>query len=184
MDNFSSIGINLFSSLIFFLVGLLVARLWQWWIWRKRLAQIEQTARNDEIAICVRVGGNSNPVPDVIKFLRQNHPAIKKLLVYNVETGNLDETKTAQRIVEDVLEGLRTYGKGEITRIHYFSSGMVAYTPILPSIVSNWGTFVVYHKRSDCYVPLYEISKEVKNEFKRDLKPFQTWEVISTEEKS
>lgn len=176
-----SITLNLIASLIFFLLGFSVDRIRRWLVWRKRLAKIEQTARENEIAICVRIGGNSDPVPDVKKFLCEKHPAINTLLVYNVATGKLDETETAQSIVEDVVEGLRTYGKGEITRIHYFPSGMLAYSSILTAIVSNWGAIVVYHKRSDTYVPLYQVDKELKNQESRQLKPIQVWDVILLE---
>ena len=118
-------------------------------------------------------------MPDVKKFLRDKHPAIKTLLVYNVAAGKLDEAETAQSIVEDVLEGLRAYGKGEVTRLHYFPSGMIAYPAILPAIVSNWGAFIVYHKKSDTYVPLYQIDKELKNQQKRELKPTRAWNAIA-----
>jgi len=174
-----SIALNLVASLIFFLSGFFVARIYRWWIWKNRLAKVEQTARENEIAICIRVGGNSVPEDDVKEFLREKHPAIKTLLIYNVASGKLDETKTAQSIVEDVLEGLRAYGKGKLTRIHYFPVGIVAYSSILPAIVSNWGAFVVYHKKSDGYVPLYQIDKEMKHQEKRALKPIRAWDVVS-----
>jgi hypothetical protein len=180
-QNMQSITLNLVASLIFFLLGFFVDRIRRWWLWKKRLAKIEQTARENEIAICIRIGGPSDPVPDVKKFLREKHPAIKTLLVYNVAAGKLDETETAQSIVEDVLEGLRAYGKGEVTRLHYFPSGMLAYSSILAAIVSNWGAFVVYHKKSDTYAPLYQVDKELKNQEKRELKPVQAWDVISLE---
>lgn len=174
-----SIALNLIANLIFFLLGFFIDRIRKWWIWKNRLAKIEQSARENEIAICIRVGGNSEPELDVKKFLREKHPAIKTLLIYNVASGKLDETKTAQSIVEDVLEGLRAYGKGEITRIHYFPVGILAYSSILPAIVSNWGAFVVYHKKSDAYVPLYQIDKEMKHQEKRALKPIRAWDVVS-----
>lgn len=180
-DNLRNLFIGIGSNIVFFVIGFVISQILNWWKWKKRLEAIERTAREDEIAICVRVGGNSDPVPDVIKFLREQHSAIKKLLVYNIVQGSLDKTKTAQSIVEDILEGLRAYGKGEVTRIHYFPSGMIAYPPILASVISNWGTFVVYHKASGGYVPLYEISKEEKNKSLRTLKPKQAWEVVSLE---
>lgn len=180
-QNMQSIALNLVASLIFFLLGYGLDRMRRWWLWRNRLAQIEQTARDNEIAICVRIGGTSDPVLDVKKYLAEKHPAIKKLLVYNAAPGTLDETETAQSIVEDVLEGVRAYGKGEVTRIHYFPAGMIAYSSILPSVVSNWGAFVVYHKKSDTYVPLYQIDKELKHQEKRQLKPVTAWEVIPLE---
>lgn len=173
-----SIALNLIASLIFFLLGLFIAHIRRWWVWKKRLAKIEQSARENEIAICIRVGGASNPVPDVERFLREKRPAIKTLLIYNVDTGNLDETKTAQSIVEDILEGLRAYAKGETVRIHYFPSGMIAYASFLPAIISNWNAFVVYHKKSDTYVPLYEVNKELKNQEKRELRPIKAWDVV------
>jgi|SRR5437868_3819188 len=180
-QNTQSIALNLVASLIFFLLGFTIDRIRRWWLWRKRLAQIEQAAREDEVAICIRIGGSSDPVPDVKRFLRDKHPAIKTLLVYNVALGKLDEVEIAQSIVEDVLEGLRAYGRGGVTRLHYFPSGMIAYPAILPAIVSNWGTFIVYHKKSDTYVPLYQVDKELKNQAERKLKPTQAWDVISLE---
>lgn len=174
-----SIALNLAASLIFFLLGFFVDRVRRWWVWKNRLAKIEQAARENEIAICIRVGSSSNPVKDVERFLKENRPAIKTLLIYNVAAGKLDEIETAQSIVEDVLEGLRAYGEGEVTRIHYFPVGMLAYSSILPAIVSNWEAFVVYHKKSDTYVPLYQIDKEMKHQETRALKPTKAWDVVS-----
>ncbi|MGA9995422.1 MAG: hypothetical protein WBP93_08415 [Pyrinomonadaceae bacterium] len=174
-----SIVLNLIASLIFFLLGFFVARIRRWWIWKNRLAKIEQTARENEIAICIRVGSSSNPVKDVERFLTETRPTIKTLLIYNVTAGILDEPQTAQSIVGDVLEGLRAYGEGEVTRIHYFPAGMLAYSSILPAIVSNWEAFVVYHKKSDTYVPLYQIDKELKHQEKRTLKPTKAWDTVS-----
>lgn len=173
-----SIALNLAASLIFFLLGFFIARIRRWWIWKNRLAKIEHAVRENEIAICIRIGSPSNPVPDVERFLKEKRPTVKTLLIYNVPAGKLDETETAQSIVEDVLEGLRAYGEGEVTRIHYFPAGMLAYSAILPAIVSNWGALVVYHKKSDTYAPLYEFDKELKNQEKRALKPIKAWDVV------
>ena len=174
-----SIALNLISSLIFFLLGFFVAGVHRWWVWKKRLSKIEQINRDNEVAICIRVGSPSDPLPDVKRFLKEKRPAINSLLIYNVTTGNLDELRIAQRVVEDIVEGLRVYGKGEVTRVHYFPAGMIAYSSLLPAIISNWVSVVVYHKKSDTYVPLYEIDKELKNRDKRKLKPIKAWESVS-----
>ena len=86
MQYFMGIGINLFSSLIFFLAGLFISRFIVWWKWNNRLKAIEQTTRDDEIAVCVRVGGNSQPVSDVKTFLTEKRPDIKNLLIYKCES--------------------------------------------------------------------------------------------------
>lgn len=76
----------------------------------------------------------------------EKRPSIKSLLIYNVAAGKLDQIETAQSIVEDVVEGLRAYDECEVTRIHYFPSGMLAYSTILPAIMSNRGLWLFITK--------------------------------------
>ena len=183
MQYFMGIGINLFSSLIFFLAGLFISRFIVWWKWNNRLKAIEQTTRDDEIAVCVRVGGNSQPVSDVKTFLTEKRPDIKNLLIYNVGAEDakdkLGDSATSQRILEDIMEGLRAYGKGRLTRLHFFPVGMIAYAPLTMATVSNWCPIVVYHYNNGTYTPLYEISKDLKNQTKRNFRPIREWQVIS-----
>lgn len=164
------------------------------WVWRsirdkrrraKRLREVAQAAQVDEVAICIRVGGSSDPVPDVLKYLRRHHQNIKQLIVYRVSAGdaerqggNLDDEAMAAKIVEDINEGIRAYGQGEITRVHYFPAGMLAYAPALFAVMSNWGKIVVYHKQADTYVPLYEVDKDRRHSERREFASLKSWEVI------
>jgi hypothetical protein len=180
--------VSLFSA---FFGGALV------WVWRKmrdkrrriqRLREVTQAAKVDEVAICIRVGGSSDPVPDVLKYLRAHHQNIKQLIVYRVSAGDaerrdgrLDDEATAAKIVEDINEGIRAYGQGEITRVHYFPAGMLAYAPALFAVMSNWGKIVVYHKQADTYTPLYEVDKDRRHSERREFASLKSWEVIPTQ---
>jgi hypothetical protein len=186
-DNLRNLLIGISANIIFFMLGFALSHFLNWWKWKKRLEAIERTAREDEIAVCVRVGGNSQPISDVEKFLTEKRPDIKNLLVYSVsaEDGKdkLGEAKTAQRIIEDIFEGLRSYGEGQLTRLHFFPVGMLAYAPLTMATVSNWCPIVVYHYTNGTYKPIYEFSKESKNQTKRKFKPIKTWEVLKIEPK-
>ncbi|MCG3144830.1 MAG: hypothetical protein HONDAALG_02303 [Gammaproteobacteria bacterium] len=160
------------------------------WAWRtihnkrlrdKRLQQIQTAAKEGEIAICIRVGGYSDPLPDVRNYLQAHHPNIAQILVYQASGEALDEPATAARIVEDVYEGIRAYGEGAISRLHFFPSGMVAYSPIIFTILSNWGKVVVYHKKTDAYVPLYEVDKDRRRLVKREFKSLNAWQVVTVQ---
>jgi len=167
------------------------------WFWRKirdrrqqirRLREITQAAKTGEVAICIRVGGGADAAPDVLKYLKAHHPNITQLIVYRVSAGDaekqggrLDSDTTAAQIVEDINEGIRAYGKGGISRVHFFPAGMLAYAPALFAMMSNWGKVVVYHKQADTYAPLYEVDKDRRHLEKRDFPPLKNWGVISTQ---
>jgi SMODS-associated and fused to various effectors sensor domain len=151
----------------------------------RRLRELQQAATAGEVAICVRVGGLSDPVPDVLKYLREHHPAVSNLLVYRVSaeeaeeaSATLDSPITAQRIIEDIREGIRAYGKAEIARVHFFPSGMIAYPFMLGAMVGNWIPVVVYHRSKDAYIPLYEMSRDWIQQGKRGFEFMKAWEVL------
>lgn len=166
------------------------------WLWRKirdrrqqvrRLHEITQAAKTGEVAICIRVGGGADAAPDVLKYLKAQHPNITQLLVYRVSAGDaekqdgkLDSEITAAQIIEDINEGIRAYGKGGISRVHFFPAGMIVYAPALFAMMSNWGKVVVYHKQADTYVPLYEVDKDRRHLEIRAFPPLKNWEVILT----
>jgi hypothetical protein len=157
----------------------------------RRLHELQQAATAGEVAICVRVGGLSDPVPDVIKYLRGHHPDIRNLFVYRISAeeaedagATLDNPVTAQRIIEDIREGVRAYGKAEIARVHFFPSGMIAYPLMLGAMVGNWCPVVVYHKSKDAYVPLYEMSRDWIQQGKRGFELMKTWEIFSLQSTS
>ena len=83
MDTFYGIEINLISSIIFAAIGFGLAKLFTWLKWRKRLKALEQTARENEIAICVRVGGNSKPVDDVKEYIKINLNLLELFKIIN-----------------------------------------------------------------------------------------------------
>jgi len=111
------------------LISALIAATATWW-WRsiqdrrlrsKRLKELQKAASEGEVAICIRVGGNADPVPDVLKYLRQYHPNIRQMIAYRIsaEDAALDDPETAHRIIETICEGIRAYGKGEKARVHF-----------------------------------------------------------------
>ena len=67
---------------------------------------------------------------DVKTFLTEQRPDIKNLLIYDVGAEDakdkLGDSATSQRILEDIMEGLRAYGKGRLTRLHFFPSSRVS----------------------------------------------------------
>lgn len=164
--------------------------LWKWWREarqrNKRLRELQQVPREDEVAICVRVGGGSDPRDDIKKYLRQALPTVKTLLLYDVATAesNLADPAVAEGIMEDIIEGLRAYAKSALTRVHFFPSGMLAYAPLVPAIMANWGRTVVYHRTSEDYVALYEINKDRIHQAGRAFPSVKTWQVISIPEQA
>lgn len=151
----------------------------------RRLAKLRQSANANEAALCLRVGGLGDPVPDVLKYLRDNHPAIKNLIVYRISSREaksragqeLDAPEVANRVIEDVLDGICEYGRGEVSRLHFFPAGMIAY-PFSMSPIINWCKVIVYHRTSDSYVPLYELSKNVVHKGRNEFQQLAEWEVL------
>jgi hypothetical protein len=186
-----SILLNLISAAI---AGVLTWGFQRWIRKRlryRRLLELRKAAAADEVAVCIRVGGGGDPVPDVLKYMREHHPQISNLLVYRVsaaEAGDagtaLDDPSAAQRIIEDIREGIRAYSQGVIARIHFFPAGMIAYPLVLGALVGNWNTVVVYHKPNNAYIPLYEMSKDWIHRGKRDFNSIKTWEVFNVNTKS
>ena len=148
---------------------------------RKRLLELRQAASEGEVAVCVRVGGMGDPVPDVLKYLREHHPAIKQLIAYRVSAEEadhkLDEPKVSNRIVKDLCDVIRAYGEGEVSRVHFFPAGMLAY-PLVFGAMFNWCTLVVYYKSRDSYLPLYEIDREWIYRGQDEFKSFKKWELL------
>jgi hypothetical protein len=147
---------------------------------RRRLIQLEQVSRDNEVAICIRVGGASEALKDVQAYLK-TRPRLTTLLLYDIgpTEANLADPKIAGGVVEDIVEGVRAYGKGPLTRVHFFPSGMLAYAPILTDIIANWGNVVVYHRTGDGYLPLYEVSKDKIHELRREFPAIKNWQVVS-----
>lgn len=184
---------NLLSLLINLIAAAIGGAIVWGWKWlqgrrgRKRLRALRQTASEGEIAICVRVGGGSDPVPDARKYLREHQPAIKQLIVYRVsaeEAGNkLDEPGVSHRIAKDFSDLIREYGKGEVSRVHFFYSGMVAY-PVIFGAMFNWCPLLVYHRLIDkgIYVPLYQFSRDWFYKEQVEFKSLKKWELLSVTE--
>jgi len=178
--------LSILGSLAAAVIGGVVG--WGWRKWalgrrrRRRLLTLRQAASEGEVAICVRVGGMGDPVPDVLKYLRENHPAIKQLIVYRVSaeeaSRKLDEPEVSNRIVKDLCDTVRSYGEGEVSRVHFFPAGMLAY-PLVLGAMFNWCTVVVYHKMKDSYIALYEIDKELIYRGQEEFESFKEWEVLT-----
>ncbi|SEH05262.1 hypothetical protein [Candidatus Venteria ishoeyi] len=176
----NAIFINLLSTAIGASIAWIIQKWWQQRKRNKRLKALQQVAKGtEEIAFCVQIGGGSNALPDVIEFLQSTYPEIQQVIEYRatqeISGDTLADAETANRILEDIYEGMRHYGQNKFTRIHLFLSGMIAYAPITSSILTNWCEVVVYHKNKSTYVPLYELDKDSKNRTKRRFEPLQTW---------
>lgn len=174
--NLLAVFLNLAAAAI----GALLVWSWQRLRSWRRLRALREAAKSDEIAVCVRVGGMADPVPDVLRYLREHHPEIQRLVVYRVsaEEATLDDPATAQRVIEDIREGMRASGKEEETRVHFFPSGMVVYPLALGAMLNHWGSAVVYHKPKGRYVALYEMNKDWIYQRKRGFQALKAWEVI------
>lgn len=155
---------------------------------KERLHALKNATETGEVAICLRVGGVADPLPDVRDYLRKEIPEIEQLLYYQVspeDAGDaLDNPSTANRIVEDIREGLKEYGKGKFTRVHFFPVGMLAYPMLAGAIMSNWCPILVYHRTSGTYVPLYEINKDHFNHIKRDFKSIKPWSIQNIQKRN
>lgn len=145
----------------------------------RRLKALRRTAEDGAIALCVRVGGNSNPLPDVRSYLESAHPGIQTILFYQPsETVDLGDPAIGQRVIEDIREGLREYASGRLTEIHFFPAGMVVYPIVVAAIISNWAPVTVYHKHGLSYVPLYTLSQAWLNHGAREFESLGSWQVL------
>lgn len=152
-----------------------------WWQRRARLKALHRIAPDSAVALCVRIGGRSDPVPDVRAYLIGHQPNITQLFVYQApENAALDNPEVAERIVEDLRETIAEYGKQQLSEIHLFPAGMVAYPFILGALLSNWAPVTVYHLKENQYIPLYQLSKEWLQSKKRRTRPLAKfrWEPI------
>lgn len=142
-------------------IALIAVKVQGWWQMRARLHDLTRIASGEAVALCIRLGGQSDPLPDVEHYLRQKQPNIHKILVYQAQADDLDQSETAQRIIEDLREVIRQIGKERLTEVHLFVSGMIAYPIVLGALLGNWCPIVVYHmKASEGYVPLYRLTRE------------------------
>lgn len=143
-----------------------------WWSQRKRLHDLRRVAPNTAVAICVRIGGRSDPLPDVRAYLKEHQPHITQLYLYQApDSAALDDPSQAERIVEDLREAVAEYAKQRLTDVHLFPVGMIAYPFVLGSLLSNWFPVTVYHLKHNGYVPLYQLSKEILQRKKRHTRP-------------
>ncbi|MCS6923538.1 MAG: SAVED domain-containing protein [Fimbriimonadales bacterium] len=150
-----------------------------WWQRRQRLKALSQVAPESAVALCVRVGGRSDPVPDVVAYLKERQPHIKQVFVYQApENATLGNPQIAERIVEDLREAMAALGKQRLTEIHLFPAGMIAYPFILGALLSNWAPVTVYHLQETQYVPLYRLSKEWLQRKQRTTRALAKFELI------
>lgn len=161
-----------------FLVALGGVRIQAWWQRGQRLRALQRVATEEAIALCVRIGGQSDPLPDVKAYLQKYQPRIRKVLVYSATSDTLGDPATAERIIEDLREVIVHYGQERLTELHLFVAGMVAYPLVLGALLSNWCPIVVYHMRgSGEYVPLYRLTKEWLQRSKRTTRALSSVQV-------
>lgn len=174
---------NLFWNLLAMIIGSVVT-----WGWTRvhttrrrneRIRALRSVRSIAEIAICIRVGGTSDPLPDVRAFVRAELPGIKKIYLYDPKDEDIDPASpdAALRIIEDIYEGLRQLGEQQVTRVHLFNSGILAYVPAPVSVFANWCPIVIYYRTTDTYVALYEVEKGHRSH-KRVTKPVSSWQVL------
>jgi hypothetical protein len=181
-QNILSLLINLIAAAI---GGMAV---WGWRKWaqgrrrRRRLLALQRAASEGEVAICVRVGGMGDPVPDVLKYLRERHPNIKRLIAYRVSAeeadSKLDDQEVGNRIIKDLCDGVRAYGREAVSRVHFFPAGMLVY-PLVFGAMLNWCTVVVYYRTKDSYAPLYEVDRDWIYKRHSEFKSLKDWEVLT-----
>ena len=150
-----------------------------------RLLPLQQAANGQETALCLRIGGQGDPVPDVERYVREKLPQVTHLLAYNVSledvpSGNNDLTEPdlARRMVEDIVEGVRAYSKGTHgPMIHFFPAGMISYPPLLSALLSNATSVTVYQRTNQGYAPLYQIDRNLLYA-RRTFAPLKEWQVL------
>lgn len=148
---------------------------------KARLDALKIAAESGELAVCIWIGGQSNPQKDVLLYLQQYHPAIKHLLYYQAPASEeLADPGTGLRIAEDVRDWVREFGEQKVTRIRFFPAGIVGYPFLFGAFLSNIAPVIVYQKQDGAYVPLYEWGAALKNSNSRTTEPlaaFRTLEV-------
>ena len=150
-----------------------------------RLLPLQQAANGQETALCLRIGGHGDPVPDVERYVREKLPQVTHLLAYNVSVedvpdGNqeLTDLDLARRMVEDIVEGVRAYSKGTHgPMIHFFPAGMISYPPLLSALLSNATSVTVYQRTNQGYAPLYQIDRNLLFA-RRTFTPLKDWQVL------
>ncbi|MGV3721311.1 MAG: SAVED domain-containing protein [Actinomycetota bacterium] len=148
---------------------------------KHRLEALRKAAATGEVAVCVGLGGVGVPEPDVVRFLREHHPAVATVMVYQApDDAKLDDPATALRVVEDLREWMREYGRQPMTRLHFFPAGMIAYPFLVGAMLSNLCPVVVYHRqKSGTYVPLYEWVKDAYEHPQRLTRRLASWKIVS-----
>lgn len=143
------------------LSGLLLGQGWRALARRRWLRDLERAGQGGALALIVRIGGRSDPYPDVCRFLRERALLVDRVLVYEApDDTNLADPATALRIVEDLYDAIRACGRGELREIHLFYAGMVAYPVALGALLGNQAPVTVYHSAGATYIPLYRLDKQ------------------------
>ncbi len=144
------------------LVTLVAVRGWNRWQRHKRLRELYKVADDSAVALCIRVGGRGDPVPDVKRYLEVHQPRIRVLMIYSAPVGvDLTDPDVSLAIVEDFREAVSEFGSKCLSEVHLFASGMVAYPFALGAMLGNWCPIVMYHLLGEGkYVPLYRLTKE------------------------
>lgn len=138
-----------------------VVKIKHWRDKKRRLSRLKQRAQSQSTVVCVWIGGQNDPLPDAIEYAQTNIPGAQSLCFYRPpKEAKLDDPAIAERIMDDLIEGVREIGQGRTCTVHYFFAGMVAYAFIVPALLKNVCPVIVYYKAGATYQPLHEAAPE------------------------
>ncbi|NUL83296.1 MAG: hypothetical protein HUU60_11325 [Armatimonadetes bacterium] len=159
----------------------IVVKVKRCWDRKERLKRLKLHARSQSTVICVWIGGTNDPLQDVLSYAQQHIPGARSVYYYRPpDDAILADPTVAEKIVDDLIEGVREIGQGPTRAVHYFFAGMVAYAPIVPALLRNVCTVVVYQKTGETYVPLHETTEARLGAARRpssSLAKFQTFTI-------
>lgn len=142
------------------------------WIWNwyrtyrqrrliaRRVETIGQVQSDSEVAVLVQVGGQMEALVSARAYVASHLQSIPLLYYKASEDLNLADPHDAQRIVADLVQAARELGKRQLSRVHLFPAGMLAYQVLIGDLISNWCEVTVYHHQKGIYIPLYSINKD------------------------
>lgn len=121
------------------------------------------TAKDNEVALCVDIGGTGASRDDVIAALRApGLEGIKLLGHYRVATGgrhDLASPEVAARVQAELQQLIDDIMKGHVTRVHLFYKSMQIYAVQTGYLLGKVVPVVVYHWDSGNYHPVLEMDK-------------------------
>ncbi len=143
---------------------------------RRRWTKVMRSLPNgDCIAVAVRVGGSSNMLPDVKRYLAENNIAASAILSYD-RPGQINPDQHALVIAEDLRDGLRDYVMAlEAKPIMLFVSGMVPIPFLLGTVLGNTSVVHLHVFENGSYKPFFAYHSSFKSSEERLAKGHINW---------